>query len=323
MFYICSTPPSTGYRSELLEDRMLIYRRTSLLESTAQTLVNTVNTVGVMGKGLAQAFKKREPGMFAAYERICERGLLEPGKLWLWRGEKGWVLNFPTKVHWRNPSKIEWIEAGLEKFVSAFEEQGINEVSFPLLGCGNGGLDWADVKPVMERYLSSLPIPVYIHDYTVEIGLPEHLEALAQQVREEKKDISFGGFMRDMRRIVDLSGSRLIELDTKVPFQASMTADDELAITTEDAVWQFQPDDLRGVWFGLQAGVVTKDKAGWAAKGGGKPLISMLSLLPGVRPIEIQRKGAPDPELAVELLPSVRRFAKAKQTEKQRELEWH
>lgn len=302
---------------------MLIYRRTSLFESTAQTLVNTVNCVGVMGKGLAQIFKKREPGMFAAYERICSQRLLKPGKLWLWRGEKSWVLNFPTKMHWRNPSKLEWIEAGLEKFASAYEEQGINEISFPQLGCGNGSLDWGEVKPLMEHYLSKLPISVYIHDFTVDIGLPEHLEALAQRVRDEKKDLTFPGFMRDMRRIVDLSGSQLTELDSALPFQARMNADDDLAIETNEDVWHFQSDDLRGVWLGLQSGVVTKDKAGWAAKGGGKPLISMLSLLPGVRPIQIQRKGAREPELAVELMPSARRFAAVKQTQKQRELEWH
>ncbi len=145
---------------------MLIYRRTSLLESSAQTLVNTVNCVGVMGKGLAQAFKEREPSMFAAYKRICDDRKLEPGKLWLWRGSDNWVLNFPTKIHWRSPSRIEWIEAGLQKFVAAYESQAITEISFPKLGCGNGNLDWSDVQPVMERYLKDLPIKVYIHDYT-------------------------------------------------------------------------------------------------------------------------------------------------------------
>src|SRR6185369_4326034 len=130
---------------------MLIYRRTSILQSSAQTLVNTVNCVGVMGKGLAHAFKEREPSMFAAYKRICDEHRLEPGKLWLWRGSANWGLNFPTKVHWRNPSKLEWIEAGLEKFVAAYEAQGITEVSFPKLGCGNGNLDWEEVRPVMEQ----------------------------------------------------------------------------------------------------------------------------------------------------------------------------
>ena len=130
---------------------MLTYRRTSILDSTTQTVVNTVNCVGVMGKGIALSYKEREPEMFKAYKDICERKLLQPGKLWLWKSSTPWILNFPTKVHWRRPSKLEWIEAGLAKFVAAYEAQGIREISFPRLGCGNGGLDWADVKPLMER----------------------------------------------------------------------------------------------------------------------------------------------------------------------------
>jgi O-acetyl-ADP-ribose deacetylase (regulator of RNase III) len=142
---------------------MLIYRQTHLLESDAQTLVNPINCVGVMGKGLARAFKEREPEMFATYKRICEQKLLAPDKLWLWYGAASLILNFPTKQHWRNPSKLEWIEAGLEEFVRRYQELGIIEISFPQLGCGNGGLRWDDVRPLMEKHLGSLPIQIYIH----------------------------------------------------------------------------------------------------------------------------------------------------------------
>lgn len=194
---------------------MLIYRRTSILESSAQTLVNTVNCVGVMGKGLAQAFKEREPDMYATYKRICDGKLLEPGKLWLWRGVNNWVLNFPTKKHWRYPSKIEWIEAGLEKFASAYEEQGIREISFPQLGCGNGGLDWNEVKPLMERYLSTLPIRVFIHDFTVDIGLPEHMDQVAKTLKlEQKPEASFDAFFQSLKRAVALTGNDLMDIRT-------------------------------------------------------------------------------------------------------------
>ena len=121
---------------------MIIYHRTSLLKSTSQTVVNTVNCVGVMGKGLAAAFKKQYPEMFERYKNICDQKLLDVGKLWLWKGPDQWVLNFPTKKHWRSPSQIEWIEAGLQKFVDHYERQGIKEIAFPKLGCGNGNLDW-------------------------------------------------------------------------------------------------------------------------------------------------------------------------------------
>lgn len=289
---------------------MLIYRRTSLLESSAQTLVNTVNCVGVMGKGLAQAFKQREPQMFMGYKRLCDDHLLEPGKLWLWRSSRSWVLNFPTKIHWRDPSRLEWIEAGLEKFVSAYEEQGITEISFPKLGCGNGNLDWDEVRPVMESYLGGLPIKVYIHDFTKDIGLPEHLETIADAVRRTGSgEPSFGSFLQSLHQIVDLGGNQLIELGSRQPFRAAMTAPDSLAIETGESRWQFEEEALRGVWLELQSGVVTKERAGWTARDAGPQLVSLLSLLPGLRPIEIQRRGAADPELAVERVPAWHAFS--------------
>lgn len=282
---------------------MLIYRRTSLLESSAQTLVNTVNCIGVMGKGLAHAFKEREPQMFAAYKRICDQQLLEPGKLWLWRGTTNWTLNFPTKLHWRNPSKLEWIEAGLEKFVSAYESQGITEISFPKLGCGNGNLEWEDIRPVMERYLGQLPIKVYIHDYTKDIGLPEHLETIAEAVRLAGVcEPSFEGFLKSLHQVVDLGGDQLVELGSRAPFSAAM-ASDALAIQAGEAKWQFEEEALRGVWLELQSGVVTKDRAAWTARDAGPQMVTLLSMIPGIRPIEIQRRGAKEPELAIERVP--------------------
>src|SRR4029077_5528254 len=133
---------------------MLIYHRTSIFDSPAQTVVNTVNCVGVMGKGIAAHFKDNYPEMFQAYKNPCAKKLLEPGKLWLWKASDRWILNFPTKRHWRYPSKLEWIDAGLKKFVAEYEKRGIVEISFPRLGCGNGGLQWDDVRPLMERHLS-------------------------------------------------------------------------------------------------------------------------------------------------------------------------
>jgi O-acetyl-ADP-ribose deacetylase (regulator of RNase III) len=143
---------------------MLKYTDLSLFDSPAQTLVNTVNTVGVMGKGIALEFRQRYPDMFLKYKDHCSAGLLDIGKLYLYRTEHHWVLNFPTKRHWRNPSKPEWIELGLEKFAATYLAQGITSVSFPQLGCGNGGLNWeSDVQPLMVKYLEKLPIPVYVH----------------------------------------------------------------------------------------------------------------------------------------------------------------
>jgi O-acetyl-ADP-ribose deacetylase (regulator of RNase III) len=281
---------------------VLTYKRTSLLEANTQTLVNTVNCVGVMGKGIAKAFKEREPDMFAAYKHICDQKLLEPGKLWLWRGSEQWVLNFPTKRHWRSPSKMEWIEAGLDKFVSTYETQGINEIAFPKLGCGNGNLDWKDVRPLMERYLSDLPIPVFIHDFTKDIGLPEHLEPLAVELRASMTDLSFQSFVSALEKISRLSPK--IRTSENEEFRASFEKD-TLVIENREGAWSVEEDDLRGVWLSLLNGLVTREKAGWTAKGAAGPLLAMMQILPDVRAVQIHRQGKPRPEIAVELRPEV------------------
>lgn len=145
---------------------MLTYISINLFKSPAQTLVNTVNTVGVMGKGIAKTFKQLYPEMYQEYRQLCQEKRLTTGKLHIYRTPNKIVVNFPTKQHWRKPSKIEYIEAGLEEFVKVYGRYGISSVSFPQLGCGNGELDWdQQVKPVMEHHLKNLPIPVYIHLY--------------------------------------------------------------------------------------------------------------------------------------------------------------
>lgn len=299
---------------------MLTYKRTSLLEANTQTLVNTVNCVGVMGKGIAKAFKEREPDMFAAYKRICDQKLLEPGKLWLWRGSEQWVLNFPTKRHWRSPSKMEWIEAGLDKFVSTYETQGINEIAFPKLGCGNGNLDWKDVRPLMERYLSDLPIPVFIHDFTKDIGLPEHLEPLAVELRASMTDLSFQSFVSALEKISRLSPK--IRTSENEEFRASFEKD-TLVIENREGAWSVEEDDLRGVWLSLLNGLVTREKAGWTAKGAAGPLLAMMQILPDVRAVQIHRQGKPRPEIAVELRPEVAASFDAGSPGTQTELPWH
>jgi O-acetyl-ADP-ribose deacetylase (regulator of RNase III) len=298
---------------------MLIYRRTSVLESTAQTLVNTVNCVGVMGKGIAKGFKDRYPDMFKAYKAVCDKNLLEPGKLWLWQGSDHWVLNFPTKVHWRYPSKIEWIESGLRKFVATYAERGIKEISFPRLGCGNGGLDWKDVQPIMEHYLSAVAIPVYIHDHTVDIGIPEHLGKVSEQLRREVSSLAtFDAFMIAIRRSIELAHNEFSDLSTGGNFTCEFYGDD-LIIAHDGTAFTVESEDLRGVWVSLLTGMVTREKAGWAMAESGDALVSLLSVLPQVRPVQIQRRSAATPEVAVELRPADVRSVPAPPS---RELSW-
>lgn len=136
----------------------------NIFDSSAQTIVNTVNCVGVMGKGIAEEFKKRYPEMFDEYVRLCQTKELRPGVPYLYTDIYGTsIINFPTKNHWKSPSKLSYITEGLEWFVQNYEHLGITSIAFPPLGCGNGGLKWELVGPLMYQTLSPLPIEIEIY----------------------------------------------------------------------------------------------------------------------------------------------------------------
>lgn len=135
-----------------------------LFESQAAALVNTVNCVGVMGKGVAQEFKKRFPAMFDDYRARCDAERVQLGEPYLYRDASGHaIINFPTKGHWRSPSRLADIERGLDYFAEHAAQWGLTSVAMPPLGCGNGGLEWADVGPMIWRKLHALPIDVEAH----------------------------------------------------------------------------------------------------------------------------------------------------------------
>lgn len=172
---------------------MILYVEGDLFQSPAQVLVNTVNTVGVMGRGIALEFKRLFPEMYAQYRDLCERGQFAIGQLWLYKTERKWVLNFPTKQHWREPSRLEYIEKGLQKFYDTYRSLNIHSIAFPALGCGNGQLDFeAQVQPLMERYLRSLPIEVFIYPGSKNVFV-EHLspEKMKDWLRTEPTALPF------------------------------------------------------------------------------------------------------------------------------------
>lgn len=142
----------------------------NIFTSKAQTLVNTVNCVGVMGAGIALEFKYRYPDMFDKYVKYCQDGLIQIGKLWIYdigNSDKK-VLNFPTKQHWKYPSKYDYLQRGLSRFVETYKEKGITSVAFPMLGALNGGLDPEQVLVMMKGYLELCDIPVEIYEYDFE-----------------------------------------------------------------------------------------------------------------------------------------------------------
>lgn len=129
-----------------------------ILRSAAHTLVNAVNCVGVMGKGLAIQFKAAFPAMFASYAVACRLGELGPGRLHTFELPDGrWVVNLPTKRHWREPSRLEDVEAGLLALVEWVDARKISSVAVPALGCTNGGLPWAVIRPMIEAAFFELP----------------------------------------------------------------------------------------------------------------------------------------------------------------------
>ena len=163
---------------------MISFTKGDLLASGAYALVNTVNTVGVMGKGIALRFRETFPHNFELYAQACRNHELAPGKLLVVEDShpqlgNHLIINFPTKTHWRKPSQYQYIDSGLQELVKVITDKAITSIAIPPLGCGNGGLDWKLVKPMIVSALSSLN-NVDIHIY--EPG-NEAASILAQPVR--------------------------------------------------------------------------------------------------------------------------------------------
>ncbi len=147
---------------------MIHYIEGNLLESKAEALVNTVNTVGIMGKGIALQFKNMFPENFRVYSKACKEKTIDIGHLLVTEEQtlmtgKKIIINFPTKTDWRKPSEFGYIERGLKDLVKVIEDRNINSIAVPPLGAGNGGLAWNQVQSMIEIHLAGLPCEVYIY----------------------------------------------------------------------------------------------------------------------------------------------------------------
>lgn len=150
---------------------MIRFTQGNLLEAPVEAVVNTVNTVGVMGKGIALMFKERFPENSRSYEAACKANEVRVGSMFVTPGVEldgpRWIINFPTKEHWRNPTKLEWVESGLPALREEIARRGIRSVAIPPLGCGNGGLEWAVVRPMIEEALGDLEgVEVVVYEPT-------------------------------------------------------------------------------------------------------------------------------------------------------------
>lgn len=149
---------------------MIIFTQGNLLESRAEALVNTVNTVGVMGKGIALMFKERFDENFRRYAAACKANEVQTGKMFVTQVHEldgpRWIVNFPTKQHWRAPSRMEWVVDGLRDLRRFLVEQKVKSIAIPPLGAGNGGLEWAEVREQIERTLGDLDIDILVFEPT-------------------------------------------------------------------------------------------------------------------------------------------------------------
>lgn len=150
---------------------MMRFTRGNILEADVEAVVNTVNEVGVMGKGIALMFKEAFPANFALYAKACREGRVQVGRMFVTQTQEllgpKWIVNFPTKKHWRSPTKIEWLLDGLDNLREVIKREGIKSIAIPPLGCGNGGLEWVDVRAAIEQTLSSIPdVEVVVYEPT-------------------------------------------------------------------------------------------------------------------------------------------------------------
>lgn len=174
---------------------MIRYAEGNLLESGADALVNTVNEVGVMGKGIALMFRDAFPANTEAYQRAAKAKTISVGKMLVTEnpvlGGPRWIINFPTKRHWRSPSQLRWVRDGLDDLVRVVRELGIRSVALPPLGCGNGGLEWSEVRPLIERFAQRVPdteiiafAPTQVYQGSPKVGGVERLTVARALVAE-------------------------------------------------------------------------------------------------------------------------------------------
>jgi O-acetyl-ADP-ribose deacetylase (regulator of RNase III) len=142
----------------------LVITSGNLFTTQQQTLINTINCKGVMGAGIALRCKELFPEVYRDYVQRCKQNQVHPGEPYLYqRTQLPWVLNFPTKNHWRHPSKIAYIRDGLHYLEDHYQAWGITSLATPALGCGNGGLHWAEVGPLIYQHFARFTIPVEIY----------------------------------------------------------------------------------------------------------------------------------------------------------------
>lgn len=188
---------------------MITYKDGTVFNTDADAIVNTVNCTGIMSAGIALEYKLRYPEMFKDYEEKCKKNFIEIGKVDYYKDKDVTIVNFPTKLYFKYPSQLPWIEKGLEDFVKTYKKQGIKKVAFTKLGTLNGHLDWNKVKALMEKYLEPLDIEVYI-------CLDNRKDA--EGVEKEMLDIINNIGMEELKKDIRLTSKQIDILKSYRPF---------------------------------------------------------------------------------------------------------
>jgi O-acetyl-ADP-ribose deacetylase (regulator of RNase III) len=288
---------------------MISYVKGDLFESPAQTLVNTVNTAGVMGKGIASRFKRIYPDMFKEYQKLCEEGKLTIGRLHLYRTPHKLLLNFPTKIHWRQPSQPEFIRRGLETFRRGYRTAGIHSIAFPPLGCGNGELDfYTQVEPIMREFLRDLPIQVYVYAPRAESEPPEHqqIRTIERWLREYPGELPFSEVWQDLRDAFK-SKRALRTLAQGKRFEAALDIDaGAIRIQATGRTIVVREDELKELWLQLRDGILSSSTIPATRKGVAPYILSLFTVLPYVRTVTISDDLSifeSNPEIGIQLRP--------------------
>jgi O-acetyl-ADP-ribose deacetylase (regulator of RNase III) len=223
----------------------------NLLDSEADALVNTVNTVGIMGKGIALQFKNAFPANFKSYEKACKNGQVQLGSMFVFDAGQlmrpRWIINFPTKGHWRSNSRLGDVAAGLDDLRQVIERFGITSIAIPPLGCGNGGLDWNDVRPLILAKLANLDVSVTIFQPA---GSPK---AADMPIATERPVLTPGkaGLVAVIDRYRQVAlGASLIEIQKLMYFLQE--SGEDLRLRYEAALYGPYADNLRHVLKALE-----------------------------------------------------------------------
>lgn len=279
---------------------MITYIQGDIFTSPATVLVNTVNTVGVMGKGIAKDFKAYFPEMFRKYQEACETGELRIGTLQCFRTPHKSVLNFPTKRHWREKSRIEDIERGLQAFVARYADFSISSVAFPQLGCGNGELDWeTQVRPLMETFLSPLPIDVYVHLYDAGTSFVEHRnpDEMKRWLQAEPESLPFTAFREDLEELLHHGTETMPWSISRLDALVSDDDDDALVYVNHEQRHDIPMSNLRHLWQQLRSfGLIAGEDVDVLLPNVSAALFALLSQLGYIEPVTFLTLQKADPD---------------------------